>query len=43
MSNVHNVCAKDFYLAIVSTIVETDDPVRELDAGLKFLGPIEEK
>ncbi|KAL1930913.1 hypothetical protein VTP01DRAFT_10050 [Rhizomucor pusillus] len=43
VSNAHMVCAKDFYLAIVSTIVETDTPEKEIEAGLNLLGPIHDK
>ncbi|GAA99031.1 uncharacterized protein L969DRAFT_91826 [Mixia osmundae IAM 14324] len=43
LSVVHSVCAKDIYIAMVSTIVETSTPERELEAGLKLLGPIYEK
>lgn len=42
VSNAHMVCAKDYYLAIVSTIVETDTPEKEIESGLKLLGPIHE-
>jgi RAB protein geranylgeranyltransferase component A len=40
MSSAHNVCAKNHYLAIVSTIVETDNPQMEIKPGLDLLGPI---
>ena len=43
VSYSHNVAAKDFFLAMVSTTVETKDPNAELEPGLKLLGPIEEK
>lgn len=43
LSSNHNVCPKDFYVAIVSTIVETDEPEKELEAGLKLLGPVVDK
>jgi Rab GDP dissociation inhibitor len=43
VSSTHNVCAKDIYVAIVSTIVETDRPEQEIAAGLRLLGPIYEK
>ncbi|CAG8465372.1 3675_t:CDS:10, partial [Acaulospora colombiana] len=39
VSSAHNVCAKDYYLAIVSTIVETDNPEAEIKPGLDLLGP----
>ena len=40
VSSTHNVCAKDVYVAIVSTIVETDKPELEITPGLRLLGPI---
>lgn len=43
VSSTHNVCAKDVYVAIVSTIVETDKPELEIIPGLQLLGPIYEK
>jgi Rab GDP dissociation inhibitor len=43
VSSTHNVCAKDYYLAIVSTIVETDNPEAEIKPGLDLLGPCVEK
>ena len=43
VSATHNVCAKGHYLAIVSTIVETDNPQEEIKPGLNLLGPIAEK
>jgi len=43
VSSTHNVCAKDIYVAIVSTIVETDKPELEIAPGLSLLGPIYEK
>ncbi|KAI8334383.1 GDP dissociation inhibitor [Chlamydoabsidia padenii] len=44
VSSAHSVCAKDYYLAIVSTIVETDKPAEmEIQEGLKLLGPIVDK
>lgn len=39
VSSSHNVCAKDHYLAIVSTIIETDTPHLELEPAFKLLGP----
>jgi len=38
----HNVCAKGRYFASVSTTVETSDPHRELEFGLRMLGPVDE-
>ncbi|PCH33749.1 rab GDP-dissociation inhibitor [Wolfiporia cocos MD-104 SS10] len=43
VSSTHNVCAKDVYVAIVSTIVETDNPEQEIVPGLQLLGPIYDK
>ncbi|CAB4255533.1 similar to Saccharomyces cerevisiae YER136W GDI1 GDP dissociation inhibitor [Maudiozyma barnettii] len=43
VSDAHNVCSKGHYLAIISTIVETDTPHIELEPAFKLLGPIEEK
>lgn len=43
VSSTHNVCAKDVYLAIVSTIVETDKPELEIAPGLQLLGTIYDK
>merc|ERR1711916_299026 len=37
------VAADGKFLAIVSTVVETDAPEAELEAGLKILGDIEDK
>ncbi|KAG2184417.1 hypothetical protein INT43_000326 [Umbelopsis isabellina] len=42
VSSAHNVCAKDKWLAIVSTIVESDKPEQELESGLKLLGTVQE-
>jgi Rab GDP dissociation inhibitor len=39
----HNVCAKDVYVAIVSTIVETSTPENEIQPGLALLGTIHDK
>jgi Rab GDP dissociation inhibitor len=43
LSSVHQVCAPGFYVAIVSTVVETEDPHRELQSALDLLGPVLEK
>lgn len=43
ISDTHNVTSKGFYLAIVSTLVETNNPEEELRPGLDLLGPIEQK
>ena len=43
VSFAHNVAKKGFYLAIVSTTVETSNPEAELKPGLDILGTVEEK
>lgn len=44
VSSSHFVCPKDMYLAIVSTVAETNnDPETEIKAGLDLLGPIHDK
>ncbi|KAJ3282919.1 Rab GDP dissociation inhibitor alpha [Borealophlyctis nickersoniae] len=42
VSSAHNVAAKDYYVAMVSTIVETAEPEKELQPALALLGPIAE-
>jgi Rab GDP dissociation inhibitor len=43
VSYSHKIAANGWYLAIVSTTVETSDPHSELKAGLDLLGSIEQK
>lgn len=43
ISSAQNVCPANLYIAIVSTIVETSEPERELLPGLQLLGTIQEK
>lgn len=44
VSSAHNVCPKGYYIAIVSTIAETDaNHHLEIQPGLERLGKIEEK
>lgn len=43
VSSTHNVCPQNYYLAIVATTVETNNPEAELQPGLDLLGAIEEK
>lgn len=43
VSSAHNVCKKDYFVAIVSTIVETSNPEKECEPALSLLGPIAEK
>eukprot|EP01010_Urceolus_cornutus_P004103 NODE_619_length_1484_cov_270.202787_g466_i0.p1 GENE.NODE_619_length_1484_cov_270.202787_g466_i0~~NODE_619_length_1484_cov_270.202787_g466_i0.p1 ORF type:complete len:465 (-),score=161.58 NODE_619_length_1484_cov_270.202787_g466_i0:89-1429(-) len=42
-SYVHKVCPDGMYIALVSTFVETDEPEKELEPGMKLLGPVLEK
>jgi Rab GDP dissociation inhibitor len=39
VSSVHNVVPKGYQLAIVSTVIETDQPHVELEPAFKLLGP----
>lgn len=43
VSDTHNICAKDKFIAIVATTVETDKPEAEIEPALKLLGAVEEK
>lgn len=43
VSSAHNVCPAGYYLAQVSTIVETANPEQEITPALALLGPILEK
>ena len=43
VSGVHAVCQRNYYVAIVSTNVETNNPEKELQIGLDLLGNILEK
>ena len=43
VSATHNVCPKNIYIAIVSTIVETSTPELEIKPGLDLLGPVFDK
>lgn len=43
VSYTHKIASNGWYLAIVSTTVETNDPNSEIKAGLDLLGPIEQK
>jgi len=43
VSWAHNIAAKDKYVAIVSTVVETADPEKELQPAYALLGPILDK
>lgn len=43
ISHAHNIAPKDWYVGLVSTTVETNNPEAELAPGLALLGPIKEK
>lgn len=43
VSYAHSVSKQDYWIAMVSTIVETSTPEIELEPGLALLGPISEK
>lgn len=38
VSSTHHVCKEDYFMAIVSTIVETDNPEKEIKPALDLLG-----
>jgi len=43
VSSAHGIAAKDYYVAIVSTVCETGQPEKEIEPALNLLGPIVEK
>lgn len=43
VSYTHQVAAKGWFVAMVSTTVETDNPEAEIKPGLDLLGPIRQK
>ena len=43
LSSDHCVCPAGKYVAIISTNVETDNPLNEIASAIRLLGPIEEK
>merc|ERR1712183_1208542 len=43
VSFAHHVAPKGKYIAIVSTEVETTEPLKELEAGIQLLGKIEDR
>jgi Rab GDP dissociation inhibitor len=40
VSSQHFVCGKGYYVAMVSTTVETDDPQSEIKPAIELLGSI---
>lgn len=43
VSATHQVCSPGFFIAMISTIIETDNPEGEIQFALSLLGPIREK
>lgn len=43
LNHTHCVCKKGYYLAIISTNVETDTPEKELDRAFEVIGEVKEK
>ena len=43
LNSTHSVCKKGFFLAIISTFVETDKPEAELEPAMNIIGPVLEK
>ena len=43
LNSTHSVCKKGYYLAIISTNVETDKPEAEIEPAMKIIGPYLEK
>jgi len=43
VSHAHNVAPKGKYIAIISSIVETSTPEKEIEPAIKLLGQIDEK
>lgn len=42
VSAAHAVCPKDYYIAMISTNVETSNPEAEIQPALKLIGPVKE-
>lgn len=43
VSNTHQVAAKGWFVGMVSTTVETNNPEQEIQPGLALFGPIKQK
>jgi Rab GDP dissociation inhibitor len=43
VSSVHCISKKDYYVAIISTTVETNNPNQEIEVALDLIGKIKEK
>ena len=40
LSSNHKVCPQGFYVAIISTIAESDNPEKEIQPALQLLAPV---
>lgn len=40
LNSTHSVCKKGYYLAIISTMAETDDPIKEIEPAMKVVGDV---
>lgn len=38
VSGLHNVCQKGYYIAMISTIVETNNPEAEIQSAIELIG-----
>ena len=43
LNSTHSVCKKGYYLATISTKVETDKPEAEIEPAMQIIGPYLEK
>lgn len=43
VSYTHQVASKGWFIGIVSTTVETDNPEKEIELGVQLLGPVKQK
>lgn len=43
VSSVHCVSKKDTYIAIVSTVCETETPEKEIEGAMEIIGDVKEK
>ena len=43
LNSTHSVCKKGYFLAIISTNVETDKPEQEIEPAMQIIGPVLEK
>ena len=40
LNSTHCVCKKGYYLAIISTVAETDNPIEEIKPAMDIVGPV---